>query len=83
MTSTTRNDFAFGCFFMCVIMSLGIISYIAIGRRPTDDSDFSAQQRSGLRVHTDAKTGVQYLSTLEGGLTPRLTAEGKVVIVKP
>ena len=47
-----------------------------------DDSDIDSGNRSGLRVHTDAKTGVQYLSTGTGGVTPRLREDGSVVVVK-
>jgi hypothetical protein len=36
-----------------------------------DDSDQSRWHRSGLKVHTDAKTGVQYLSDGKGGLIRR------------
>lgn len=36
-----------------------------------DDSDTSGWQRSGLKIHTDAKTGVQYLSDGKGGLIRR------------
>ena len=37
----------------------------------TDDSDKDGWHRSGLRVHTDAKTGIQYLSDGHGGLVRR------------
>lgn len=37
----------------------------------TNDSDYSRWQRSGLEVHRDAKTGVEYLSTPGGGLIKR------------
>lgn len=36
-----------------------------------DDSDRDGRNRSGLAVHTDAKTGVQYLSDGKGGLVRR------------
>ncbi len=36
-----------------------------------DDSDKDAWNRSGLRVHTDHRTGIQYLSDGNGGLTRR------------
>jgi len=49
---------------------------------PTDDSDFSKWKRSGLRIHVDAKTGVQYMSTFFGGPTPRLNADGSLMIQK-
>lgn len=40
-----------------------------------DDSDLSKWDRSGLRVHTDAKTGIQYLSDGRGGLIVRVAAK--------
>lgn len=47
----------------------------------TDDTD-SPDSRSGLRVYTDAKTGVQYLQAGPlGALTPRIDANGRVVTV--
>lgn len=36
-----------------------------------DDSDQDAWNRSGLTIHTDAKTGVQYLSDGHGGMIRR------------
>jgi hypothetical protein len=37
----------------------------------TDATDKDAWNRSGMRLHTDAETGIEYLSTSGGGLTPR------------
>jgi hypothetical protein len=42
-----------------------------------DDTDKDGWNRSNLRIYTDHKTGLQYLGTSGGGLTPRLDAEGK------
>ena len=42
-----------------------------------DDTDVSATKRSGMRLHTDALTGCQYLAANGGGITPRLDASGK------
>ena len=42
-----------------------------------DDTDADAWNRSGMRVYTDAKTGVQYLGTVRGGLTLRVDKEGR------
>lgn len=35
--------------------------------------------RSSLKLHTDAMTGCQYLSTSGGGITPRLDSQGKQI----
>lgn len=45
-----------------------------------DDTDVSGWDRSGLRLHLDAKTGVQYLSDGKGGLTPRIDRDGNLLI---
>ena len=52
----------------------------AITNPDYDDSDDEINKiRSGLEVHTDHKTGCQYLSTLIGGLTPRADVRGEQV----
>ncbi len=45
-----------------------------------DDSDRDAYHRSGLTVHTDARTGVQYVSTPDGGLHVRVAPDGKPLL---
>jgi len=37
----------------------------------TDDSDDGGWNRSGMSIHTDHKTGIQYLSTKNGGMIRR------------
>lgn len=36
-------------------------------------------RRFGLKLHTDAMTGCQYLSTSGGGITPRLDSQGRQI----
>lgn len=48
----------------------------------TDDSDKNGSERSGLRVYTDHATGVQYLGTVDGALTPRLNRDGTIRVNK-
>ena len=48
----------------------------------TDDSDYSGWKRSDLKIHTDAKTGIQYLSDGHGGLTIRIDATGKAMVAR-
>lgn len=49
-----------------------------IGHTTRDSSDQMPKgKRSGLIVRTDYGTGVQYLESPFGGLTPRLDADGK------
>lgn len=45
-----------------------VYNYFGIG---TDDTDLNGWNRSGLTVHTDYKTGIQYLSDGRGGLIRR------------
>ena len=56
-----------------------LIGYFAIamlGRcTPRDDTD--GDNRSGMGLHTDARTGCQYLSVPFGGITPRLGPNGE------
>lgn len=54
---------------MIAIMS-GLYSASDFGRDSTD-----GEKRSGMRLHTDALTGCQYLSVPGAGLTPRLDSE--------
>ena len=48
----------------------------------TDNSDYDGWNRSGFRIHTDALTGVQYISVRAGGLTPRVDADGNIIVVR-
>lgn len=41
-----------------------------------DDTDEPKGERSGMRILVDHKTGLQYLTTAFGGLTPRLDRDG-------
>lgn len=49
----------------------------AVSRVDERDSTDAPGGRSGMELHTDHKTGLQYLSVSGGGLTPRLDASGK------
>lgn len=55
------------------------LSFYPFGKNITgfgvDSTDRSSWVRSGLRLHIDAKTGVQYLSDGNGGLIVREKAE--------
>lgn len=56
-----------------VVVTLGVAILLGYGM---DNSDASAWNRSGLKLHTDHLTGCQYLQAPNGGLTPRLDASG-------
>lgn len=56
-----------------------IISYtISSCTNPYDSTD-APGKRSGMRLYHDAKTGCEYLSAPNGGLTPRLDVDNKHV----
>lgn len=46
------------------------------------DSTDSDKERSGMAILVDHKTGIQYLTTLTGGLTPRMKANGDFMTVE-
>lgn len=48
------------------------LNYFEVGYDSTD-----GEARSGMRLHTDALTGCQYLSNPQGGITPRLNQNGQ------
>jgi hypothetical protein len=48
-----------------------------------DDSDKNSRNRSGVAVSTDHKTGLQYLLTPGGGITPRLDVDGRHMRAHP
>jgi nitric oxide reductase large subunit len=52
-----------------------VVGLLPIGRDDTDPGAWGA--RSGLVPSTDALTGCQYLRTSGGGITPRMTSDGK------
>lgn len=63
--------------FVLVIVFMMIANYFSWG---TDDSDTDGWNRSGMRIHTDHKTGVQYLSDGSGGMCVRVDRDGKPII---
>lgn len=44
-----------------------------------DDTD-PPGARSGLGTMTDCRTGVQYLTTARGGVTPRVNRDGSLIV---
>lgn len=54
-----------------------VIQFLFLYFTPTDSTDKSWYNRSGLSVYTDQATGVQYVKAgMFGDLTPRLNADG-------
>jgi len=61
---------------ICQLIALGsfviVLALYAIGHYDRDATD--GAERSGLKLHHDAQTGCQYLSAINGGLTPRMVS---------
>lgn len=58
-------------FFLYLVINTGYATLRNVLDWGVDDSDIGGWNRSGLTIHTDAKTGVQYLSDGRGGLVRR------------
>ncbi|MCK5610675.1 hypothetical protein KAR91_52870 [Candidatus Pacearchaeota archaeon] len=73
--------FAKGIFKCCaIVLLITFTSLIFYGYlRGIDNSDIDRLNRSGLKIHTDQLTGVQYLSVVGGGVTPRLDGDGQLM----
>ncbi len=71
--------------FIAVAISVGwtVVPLLYDLANPVDDTDAGPDQRSGLRLHTDHATGVQYLSSARGGVTPRLKPDGTLFVINP
>lgn len=65
------------------IVAAGVFVAVLSRWQPTDSTDYSTSDRSGLKLHTDAMTGCQYLSTSGGGITPRLDRNGHQICNEP
>ena len=60
-------------------MASNIADYFKI--RFNDSDNLKTKTRSGLKVYTDFKTGLQYISTSKGGLQPRLDQYGNHMVI--
>jgi hypothetical protein len=76
--------------FFAIFMALAIYHWAQTPRTPKgniakkswwrnwdDTDDVENKVRSGLVVYVDYKTGLEYLGTAQGALTPRLDFNGK------
>jgi hypothetical protein len=91
MTEEEKKGYAFtkgACAYLVKIFLLGIfifgLLFIVLNtfHMGVDDTDLNGWNRSGLKLHTDYKSGIQYLSTPNGSLTPRLSKEGNLMILQ-
>lgn len=79
------TGFAIGFFRVVALIALTLIALqftANIFGFGVDNSDISAWKRSGMKIHTDALTGRQYLSSRGGGLYPRIGIDGEQIIVE-
>jgi hypothetical protein len=65
---------------LAIVAVVLLVNYTGYG---VDDSDRDGWHRSGVSVITDHKTGLQYLSTWTGGITPRLAPDGTQLRASP
>ena len=65
-----------------IMFGLIIIFIINLFGLGTDSTDYSGWKRSGMSLHTDAQTGLQYLSIKNGTLIPRLNKDGQHISIK-
>jgi hypothetical protein len=61
-----------------LFLVLGVAQLFGYGM---DDSDASAWNRSGLKLHTDHLTGCQYLQAPNGGVIQRLDRDGRHICI--
>jgi len=78
-------EFAKGVLFL--IFYLYIATYILLFVyngfiKNIDETDLTRWKRSGVKLRIDYGTGVQYLESRTGYLTPRLNADGSVMIIR-
>lgn len=66
-----------GVYDVVMIVSVAMLAaYFGTGLITPYDSTDGPSGRSGLVIFTDCKTGLEYLSAGQGGLTPRLSVDG-------
>ena len=69
----------FALFMATMYLALQVGTLLPFFKRDGTDG---RKHRSGMMLFTDYQTGVQYVGTLQGGLTPRLNADGTICIVE-
>ena len=81
MTPNELSDLVWGwakvAIVVWLVVGVGVPIIKNIFSIGVDDTDADAWNRSGMKIYTDHKTGVQYLGTVRGGLTVRVDKDGK------
>lgn len=65
--------------FLTIVLALCFLAGYWGGNPMRDDSDAVNGSISGMRPLTDHLTGCQYLTTGWGGITPRMSDEGRQI----
>lgn len=61
--------------FWFLLFLLAITSFPSKSFQKRDKTDPPEGKRSNLVIYTDHETGIEYLTTVKGGLFPRITKE--------
>ena len=72
-----KAGFHFGAGVTLAVFTLLSAASLVSGLITPHDTCDGPDQRCGMRVLTDHKTGLQYLETPGGGLYPRMTVDGE------
>lgn len=64
------------------VITIFVLVYIN-DKNPVDDSDLNPEHRSGMKVFTDYKTGLQYLASPYGGIIQRMDVNGRQMSIHP
>ena len=87
MTTNEFSDLVWGlakvAIVVWLVVGIGVPIIKNVFSIGVDGTDTDAWNRSGMRVYTDAKTGVQYLGTRNGGLAVRVDKDGRPIWVTP
>jgi hypothetical protein len=72
-----------GTLLLCIAIVIIVTNlFYKIFEVGVDDTDKSTWKRSGLKLFTDYKTGIQYISDGKGSMTVRLGTDGKPMVSK-
>ncbi len=59
-----------------LIIGYAIMFLLRYSAGDFDRDTTDGERRSGMGLHVDAETGCEYLSTMRGGITPRISYDG-------
>lgn len=62
---------------VAAILLVSLAAACSVRQAEADPTRTPIKQTTGVRVFIDPDTGCHYLAYVEGGITPRLTADGK------